>query len=71
MYIWYAGAVISLLWIQLPYIKSFTYHLCFHFVCLHSEESEETELNSHESAVVKTMIKGPAATQGKHYIRLW
>ncbi|XP_035514117.1 PDZ and LIM domain protein 7-like [Morone saxatilis] len=29
-----------------------------------SEEGEEAELNSHESAVVKTMIKGPAATQG-------
>nr|XP_046243519.1 PDZ and LIM domain protein 5a isoform X3 [Scatophagus argus] len=29
-----------------------------------SEEGEEPELNSHESAVVKTMIKGPAATQG-------
>ncbi|XP_071339195.1 PDZ and LIM domain protein 5a isoform X1 [Trachinotus anak] len=29
-----------------------------------NEESEEPELNSHESAVVKTMIKGPAATQG-------
>nr|XP_046243522.1 PDZ and LIM domain protein 5a isoform X6 [Scatophagus argus] len=29
-----------------------------------NEEGEEPELNSHESAVVKTMIKGPAATQG-------
>ncbi|XP_023270167.1 PDZ and LIM domain protein 5-like isoform X1 [Seriola lalandi dorsalis] len=29
-----------------------------------NEESEEPELNSHDSAVVKTMIKGPAATQG-------
>nr|XP_020458183.1 PDZ and LIM domain protein 5 isoform X2 [Monopterus albus] len=29
-----------------------------------SEESEEAELNSHESAVVKTMIKGPAAAKG-------
>ncbi|XP_044052663.1 PDZ and LIM domain protein 5a isoform X8 [Siniperca chuatsi] len=29
-----------------------------------SEEGEEPELNSHESAVVKTMIKGPTATQG-------
>ncbi|XP_040010483.1 PDZ and LIM domain protein 5a isoform X4 [Xiphias gladius] len=29
-----------------------------------SEESEEPELNSHESAVVKTMVKGPAATKG-------
>ncbi|KAK2837195.1 hypothetical protein Q5P01_014407 [Channa striata] len=28
------------------------------------EESEESEPNSHESAVVKTMIKGPAATRG-------
>ncbi|KAG7223433.1 hypothetical protein INR49_015536 [Caranx melampygus] len=30
-----------------------------------SEESEQPELNSHDSAVVKTMIKGPAATQGR------
>ncbi|XP_050931064.1 PDZ and LIM domain protein 5a isoform X1 [Lates calcarifer] len=29
-----------------------------------NEDSEEPELNSHESAVVKTMIKGPAATRG-------
>ncbi|XP_068560392.1 PDZ and LIM domain protein 5a isoform X2 [Cebidichthys violaceus] len=29
-----------------------------------SEEGEEPELNSHESAVVKTMIKGPVAIQG-------
>ncbi|XP_053180911.1 PDZ and LIM domain protein 5a [Scomber japonicus] len=29
-----------------------------------NEEGEEPELSSHESAVVKTMIKGPAATQG-------
>ncbi|XP_042277018.1 PDZ and LIM domain protein 5a isoform X1 [Thunnus maccoyii] len=29
-----------------------------------SEEAEEPELSSHESAVVKTMIKGPAATPG-------
>ncbi|XP_038560092.1 PDZ and LIM domain protein 5a isoform X2 [Micropterus salmoides] len=29
-----------------------------------NEEGEEPELNSHESAVVKTMIKGPAANQG-------
>ncbi|XP_040010486.1 PDZ and LIM domain protein 5a isoform X7 [Xiphias gladius] len=29
-----------------------------------NEESEEPELNSHESAVVKTMVKGPAATKG-------
>ncbi|XP_040897696.1 PDZ and LIM domain protein 5a isoform X4 [Toxotes jaculatrix] len=29
-----------------------------------NEESEEPELNSHESAVVKTMIKGPSATKG-------
>uniref|UniRef100_A0A8C9Z9K7 PDZ and LIM domain 5a n=1 Tax=Sander lucioperca TaxID=283035 RepID=A0A8C9Z9K7_SANLU len=29
-----------------------------------SEEAEEPELNSHESAVVKTMTKGPAAIQG-------
>ncbi|TKS78617.1 LIM domain protein 5 Enigma -like protein Enigma-like PDZ and [Collichthys lucidus] len=29
-----------------------------------SEEVEEPELSSHDSAVVKTMIKGPAATQG-------
>ncbi|XP_044052671.1 PDZ and LIM domain protein 5a isoform X16 [Siniperca chuatsi] len=29
-----------------------------------NEEGEEPELNSHESAVVKTMIKGPTATQG-------
>ncbi|XP_074527501.1 PDZ and LIM domain protein 5a isoform X3 [Halichoeres trimaculatus] len=28
------------------------------------EEEEEPELNSHETAVIKTMIKGPAATQG-------
>ncbi|XP_022613396.1 PDZ and LIM domain protein 5 isoform X2 [Seriola dumerili] len=33
-------------------------------VYVFSEESEEPELNSHDSAVVKTMIKGPAATQG-------
>lgn len=32
-----------------------------------SEEGEEPEFNSHESAVVKTMIKGPAATHGKHW----
>ncbi len=38
----------------------------FHFVSLHSEEAEEPELNSHESAAVKTMIKGPAAPHGKH-----
>ncbi|KAG7490813.1 PDZ and LIM domain protein 5 isoform X4 [Solea senegalensis] len=30
-----------------------------------NEECEEPELNSHQSAVVKTMIKGPAATQGR------
>ncbi|KAM9393220.1 PDZ and LIM domain protein 5a isoform 1-T2 [Pholidichthys leucotaenia] len=29
-----------------------------------NEESEEPELNAHESAVVKTMMKGPAAPQG-------
>ncbi|KAF1389220.1 hypothetical protein PFLUV_G00071180 [Perca fluviatilis] len=29
-----------------------------------NEEGEEPELNSHESAVVKTMTKGPAAIQG-------
>ncbi|XP_041856207.1 PDZ and LIM domain protein 5a isoform X3 [Melanotaenia boesemani] len=29
-----------------------------------NEESDEPELNSHESAVVKTMIKGPAPIQG-------
>ncbi|XP_047447672.1 PDZ and LIM domain protein 5a isoform X2 [Mugil cephalus] len=29
-----------------------------------SEESEEPELNTHESAVVKTMTKGPATIQG-------
>ncbi|XP_031164549.1 PDZ and LIM domain protein 5a isoform X5 [Sander lucioperca] len=29
-----------------------------------NEEAEEPELNSHESAVVKTMTKGPAAIQG-------
>ncbi|XP_029018366.1 PDZ and LIM domain protein 5a isoform X1 [Betta splendens] len=29
-----------------------------------NEESEEAELNSHESAVIKTMIKGPAAAPG-------
>ncbi|XP_044229173.1 PDZ and LIM domain protein 5a isoform X12 [Thunnus albacares] len=29
-----------------------------------NEEAEEPELSSHESAVVKTMIKGPAATPG-------
>ncbi|XP_047185221.1 PDZ and LIM domain protein 5a isoform X3 [Scophthalmus maximus] len=29
-----------------------------------NEESEEPELNSHESAIVKTMIKGPAVTKG-------
>ncbi|XP_068560396.1 PDZ and LIM domain protein 5a isoform X5 [Cebidichthys violaceus] len=29
-----------------------------------NEEGEEPELNSHESAVVKTMIKGPVAIQG-------
>ncbi|KAM8885926.1 PDZ and LIM domain protein 5-like isoform 2-T3 [Spinachia spinachia] len=29
-----------------------------------NEEREEPELNSHQSAVVKTMIKGPVATQG-------
>ncbi|KAM4576416.1 PDZ and LIM domain protein 5a isoform 1-T1 [Odontesthes bonariensis] len=29
-----------------------------------NEESEEPELNSHESAVVKTMIKGPSPIQG-------
>ncbi|XP_044052669.1 PDZ and LIM domain protein 5a isoform X14 [Siniperca chuatsi] len=33
-------------------------------VYVFSEEGEEPELNSHESAVVKTMIKGPTATQG-------
>ncbi|XP_040010481.1 PDZ and LIM domain protein 5a isoform X2 [Xiphias gladius] len=33
-------------------------------VYVFSEESEEPELNSHESAVVKTMVKGPAATKG-------
>ncbi|CAK6973840.1 PDZ and LIM domain protein 5a isoform X5 [Scomber scombrus] len=33
-------------------------------VYVFSEEGEEPELSSHESAVVKTMIKGPAATQG-------
>ncbi|KAM3611391.1 uncharacterized protein V6R79_017722 [Siganus canaliculatus] len=30
-----------------------------------NEEGEEPELNSHESATVKTMIKGPAATPGQ------
>ncbi|XP_041793352.1 PDZ and LIM domain protein 5a isoform X3 [Chelmon rostratus] len=30
-----------------------------------NDEGEQPELNSHESAVVKTMIKGPAATQGR------
>ncbi|KAM9858478.1 PDZ and LIM domain protein 5a isoform 1-T1 [Aulostomus maculatus] len=29
-----------------------------------NEEGEEPELSSHDSAVVKTMIKGPAGTQG-------
>ncbi|XP_074493923.1 PDZ and LIM domain protein 5a isoform X5 [Sebastes fasciatus] len=29
-----------------------------------NEEGEEPELNSHESAVVKTMVKGPVAIQG-------
>ncbi|XP_044229115.1 PDZ and LIM domain protein 5a isoform X4 [Thunnus albacares] len=33
-------------------------------VYVFSEEAEEPELSSHESAVVKTMIKGPAATPG-------
>lgn len=37
-------------------------------MCLHSEDGEEPELNSHESALVKTMIKGPAATQGKRHV---
>lgn len=35
---------------------------------LHSEEPEEPELNSHQSAVVKTMIKGPVAIQGKQSV---
>ncbi|KAM4616571.1 PDZ and LIM domain protein 5a isoform 1-T2 [Polymixia lowei] len=30
-----------------------------------NEEGEEPELNSHESAAVKTMIKAPATTQGR------
>ncbi|KAM3868118.1 PDZ and LIM domain protein 5a [Diretmus argenteus] len=30
-----------------------------------NEEGEEPHLNSHESAAVKTMTKGPAATQGR------
>ncbi|XP_071774078.1 PDZ and LIM domain protein 5a isoform X2 [Centroberyx gerrardi] len=30
-----------------------------------NDEGEEPELNSHESAAVKTMIKAPAATQGR------
>ncbi|XP_074493919.1 PDZ and LIM domain protein 5a isoform X2 [Sebastes fasciatus] len=33
-------------------------------VYVFSEEGEEPELNSHESAVVKTMVKGPVAIQG-------
>ncbi|XP_042343495.1 PDZ and LIM domain protein 5a isoform X2 [Plectropomus leopardus] len=33
-------------------------------VYVFSEEGEEPELNSHESAVVKTMTKGPATIQG-------
>lgn len=37
-------------------------------VSLHSEESEEPELKGHESAIIKTMIKGPAAAQGKHAV---
>lgn len=39
------------------------------FLCLfssRSEEVQETEFNSHESPVVKTMIKGPPSTQGKN-----
>lgn len=42
--------------------------LCFCCVVLHSEEYVEPELNSHDSAVVKTMIKGPATTYGKHCV---
>lgn len=38
--------------------------LCSCNIFLHSEESMEPEVTSHESAVVKTMIKGPAATYG-------
>ncbi|XP_078026815.1 PDZ and LIM domain protein 5a isoform X1 [Epinephelus lanceolatus] len=33
-------------------------------VYVFSEEGEEPELNSHESAVIKTMTKGPAAIRG-------
>ncbi|XP_028312304.1 PDZ and LIM domain protein 5a [Gouania willdenowi] len=31
-----------------------------------NEESEEPEVNTHESAIIRTMIKGPATPQGKH-----
>lgn len=40
-----------------------------HFVSPYSEEVEEPEFNSHESVAVKTMIKGPSATKGKHCAR--
>ncbi|XP_054867461.1 PDZ and LIM domain protein 5a isoform X3 [Amphiprion ocellaris] len=35
-------------------------------VYIFSDESEEPLLNTHESAVVKTMTKGPATAQGRH-----
>ena len=42
--------------------------LCVHHVFPYSEEGEEPVINSHESAAVKTMIKGPANNKGKVWV---